>query len=732
MKKNLLLLLIVLMAANSAAQAPQNYYALAQGKQGAALKSALSYTVFWHKVLEYDALWEAFKTTDVTADGFIWDMYSDTTHYVPGGPAQGANMGSSEGNSYNREHSLPKSWFGGMDAYPMSTDLQHIYPTDSYINSRHNNLPFGETAGEIYMSYNGFSKLGNSTLADYTGKVFEPNDRYKGDLARAYFHMVTAYEDQVAAWSSDMMSGDRYSPLSAWALNMLLRWAKNDPVDEKERSRNEAIYLLQGNRNPFIDCPGLEAYIWGDSVAVPFDANRFAHSGGVVQTQSLPDAAGQIFRLVTSSDDLVSGKRYLVVSSKRRQTLGSSGGHYYNAELVSVASDQTIDLRKSHSAPTLLRLAGDASGYVLHTDYGVLLCNNSNTLSTGNDSTAANARWTISFSGDQAVIAGKVNSDRSIRYNSSAQRFSTYTNYGESVMLYVQTDDNPSTGVPAPPYFSPSGGTISAGTAIVITTTTTGASIAYSINGSEETVAPAPVQLVLNEAATITARSLLDGKYSTSRTATYTVAATPPAGDGIYRRVNTTADLIDGEEYLIVCESSSVALGAQSSTYRLGTSVVLSEGYIDLSGATTTPTLLRIAALDDHYTLLAIAENAYLACTGATTTLTTAATAESDKEQWSITLSDGNAIISPKAVPGRAIAYNATPTVPRFALYVQGGSTGKPVSLYVRHQTGTGLSSAPSLSSSTTPAVVYDLQGRRVARPRHGLYILNGKKVMLP
>jgi hypothetical protein len=105
-------------------------------------------------------------------------------------------------------------------------------------------------------------------------RVFEPNNEYKGDLARIYFYMVTCYEPVAGTWTSDMFdaeSEDGYQPFAQWAFDMLMRWAKEDPVSQKEIDRNEAIYQLQGNRNPFVDYPGLEDYIWGSKKEVAFN-----------------------------------------------------------------------------------------------------------------------------------------------------------------------------------------------------------------------------------------------------------------------------------------------------------------------------------------------------------------------------------------------------------------------------------------------------------------------------
>lgn len=265
---------LALVALCAWAQGPHDtgtYYSAADGTKGSALKTALSGIICNHTQRTYKQLWTDFRTTDARSDGKVWDMYSNATNFTFGTDQAGNYK--KEGDVYNREHSFPKSWFG--DAYPMYTDLVHLVPTDGYVNNRRGNYPFGETDGETYKSAGGFSKLGKSTVDGYSGTVFEPNDEYKGDFARIYFYMVTCYEDNVSSWQCDMLSGDKYPALSQWALKMLLRWAKEDPVSKKETDRNEAVYGIQGNRNPFVDYPGLEEYVWGDKTDVPFSYDHY-------------------------------------------------------------------------------------------------------------------------------------------------------------------------------------------------------------------------------------------------------------------------------------------------------------------------------------------------------------------------------------------------------------------------------------------------------------------------
>ena len=283
------------------AQGPNDsgtYYKNADGKKGAELKTALSGIIYDRTeggTLNdaYKALWTHFKTTDARPNGTVWDMYSNKRE-MTFGTDQAGNY-SQEGDVYNREHSFPNSWFGGK-VMPMYTDLFHMYPTDGYVNNKRSNFPFGETNGESYQSANGFSKLGKCTVAGYSGTVFEPNDEYKGDFARTYFYMVTCYEEKLPDWytnyadSRPTLDGNTYPGLSQWQLDMLMKWAKADPVSEKETNRNIAVWGIQENRNPFIDYPGLEDYIWGDKQDQSFSYDHYGDTG-IIDLASDSDAA---------------------------------------------------------------------------------------------------------------------------------------------------------------------------------------------------------------------------------------------------------------------------------------------------------------------------------------------------------------------------------------------------------------------------------------------------------
>ncbi len=247
------------------------YYESARGLSGASLKSELSDIVSDCGSLSYGGLWEAYKVTDKREDGKVIDMYSSITNYVFGGDQCGNYK--NEGDCYNREHSVPKSWFN--DASPMHNDLWHVVPSDGKINGYRSNWPFGEVGSSFKGSVGNFSKWGTSVTPGISGTVFEPNDEYKGDFARMYFFMATRYEDKVGNWSGGVFSRS-FPHIKEGSLNLFLKWHEQDPVSEKEIARNEAIHKQtnQRNRNPYIDYPYLVDYIFGDKTSEVFDPSH--------------------------------------------------------------------------------------------------------------------------------------------------------------------------------------------------------------------------------------------------------------------------------------------------------------------------------------------------------------------------------------------------------------------------------------------------------------------------
>ena len=247
------------------ASVPAGYYYPARNKMKAGLKTALHSTGSPLQVYRYGsgegATWQGFFFTDQNSDGSVFDRYSAIKRYFDG---------YSSISDMHIEHSLPKSWWGGADnmAY---RDLFHLYPSDGRTNSYKNNYPLGIVEEATANYANGVSKIGKNTFGSfYTGLAFEPADEFKGDFARSYLYISTIYEHFAPLWVSPMMQQNTYPVWTPWAIDLLMQWHESDPVSELELQRQEAVYAIQGNRNPFIDYPDLASYIWGPDTLSTF------------------------------------------------------------------------------------------------------------------------------------------------------------------------------------------------------------------------------------------------------------------------------------------------------------------------------------------------------------------------------------------------------------------------------------------------------------------------------
>ncbi len=258
---------------SAAADIPSGYYNAMDGKKKEALKTAACNVIRPHTVLSYNDLFpKYFPTTDVYPEAYNgqqrwWEMYSNEVFLVRNGYS-----------GLNREHSFPKSWWGGSQN-ACYTDLNHLYPSESEANTAKSNYPLGVVKNATFD--NGVTRVGTpvSGQGGNASRVFEPADEYKGDFARTYFYMVTCYQD--LSWKYTYMAKDgTYPSLQPWAIDLLLDWARKDPVSQKEKDRNEAVYGFQGNRNPFIDFPELAEYIWGTRTTETFYLSE--QGGGTV------------------------------------------------------------------------------------------------------------------------------------------------------------------------------------------------------------------------------------------------------------------------------------------------------------------------------------------------------------------------------------------------------------------------------------------------------------------
>lgn len=273
---------------------PVGYYDDANGLTGEALKNTLNDIITNHTEFPYTAtatdVWDLLRDADEDPNntnnvllfysGFSWpkDCQDTNTDLLPDVCFVDGDR-EADYTEWNREHIWSKS-HGDFDEDPdMSssyslgahTDAHHLVAAERAMNSTKNNRFFDDCHDGIDDTDVEDRGFGNYTCGEW---FFEPRDEVKGDVARMLFYMAVRYEGEegdfvdlelavdLKALAPELHLKDNHLPYYG-NLATLLRWHIEDPVDEWEVERNEAIYQFQGNRNPFIDHPEWVTLIWG-------------------------------------------------------------------------------------------------------------------------------------------------------------------------------------------------------------------------------------------------------------------------------------------------------------------------------------------------------------------------------------------------------------------------------------------------------------------------------------
>lgn len=275
-----------------------SYYSGVTATSGKSLQDQLTSIISSGAVnVGYDGLFDVYPDSDARPeDGTLFDMYGDI-HF----PTDSKKCGnySAVGDCWNREHSIPKSWWGSTKNEKYS-DAHHLLPTDGYVNNWRSNYPLGEVSS-IKNSYTfkggvtGVSKLG-------TNNVFEPADVYKGDFARIYFYFATRYQGGATSGNGASVFSTNQTNfyLTESAKTLFLKWHKADPVSIKEVNRNNGVFLHQKNRNPFVDHPEYVEAIWEgtpvttDKVTLSASTLSFAYDSAGAKISATSSDGSQI------------------------------------------------------------------------------------------------------------------------------------------------------------------------------------------------------------------------------------------------------------------------------------------------------------------------------------------------------------------------------------------------------------------------------------------------------
>jgi endonuclease I len=252
------------------AGASGGYYSSANTSSAANLRSSLHNIIDDHSKVSYSGIWAVIAKTeqDPLNANRVLEIYKNASYAKE----------TAGNNFYNREHSWPKS-LGFPDdgatnfAY---TDGHHLFASDITYNSARGNKYFGNCTSSCteYATQTNFSQGGGSGSfpgnSNWTNtSLWQTWIKRKGDVARAMFYMDVRYEggtngntgstepDLRLTNNAGLIAQSTGNATVAYMglLDVLLQWHIDDPVDDREVLRNQAVFDAQGNRNPFIDRP---------------------------------------------------------------------------------------------------------------------------------------------------------------------------------------------------------------------------------------------------------------------------------------------------------------------------------------------------------------------------------------------------------------------------------------------------------------------------------------------
>lgn len=353
------------------AQIPTGYYDGTSTLTGAALKTKLSEIITnGHKDRGYDNLYNGYPNSDTDRyyenDGSVLDIYSEnpsgTDPYVYQHGVKKCGNYSSEGDCYNREHVFPQGYFNSNS--PMVSDIHHIIPTDGKVNGMRSNYPFGKVGSSVSFTSENGSKLGTSISPNYSGKVFEPIDEFKGDIARMILYFATRYETRLSSFdNNDILTNSEFPGVEDWELAVLKQWHTQDPVSQREIDRNNAAYDYQGNRNPFIDHPEFVSLIWGSTTSdteAPSIPTNLTVTGSTSSSVSLSWTASTDNTSVLGYDIYVDGLYKTTVNGTSVTVTGLNPSTTYSFYIK--AKDSSGNISSSSSSVNGTTTAGSGGG----------------------------------------------------------------------------------------------------------------------------------------------------------------------------------------------------------------------------------------------------------------------------------------------------------------------------------------------------------------------------------
>lgn len=312
--------------------------------------------------------------------------------------------------SWNREHVYAKSkGTPNLGTSGPGSDGHHLRPADNTLNSTRGSLLFDDGTG--------------ATAYKTSRGGWFPGNEWKGDVARILMYMYVRYNTRCLPLNITMNPATYSSDFP----DILLKWNVEDPVSDFERQRNNVVYGVQHNRNPFIDNPYLATVIWGGPAAQNTWPDTF--NGGTTADSEAP---------TTPVNLLVSGKTSSSISlswTASTDNVAVSGYDIYVDDVLKTS------VNTNSGIVTGLAPATTYSFYVVAKDAAGNRSGNSSTVQGTTDSTSTPGTGTTCGTEDFESMPA-TNSSYLDREWSNQNIVWTATNARTDKQIYIDGDNN--------------------------------------------------------------------------------------------------------------------------------------------------------------------------------------------------------------------------------------------------------------------------------------------------
>lgn len=280
------------------------------------------------------------------------------------------------GKTWNREHVWPQS-LGTFTTTKCGSDLHHLHPADSKVNSTRCNLPYGVvTTGTSYKTAKTTSGV---TAGYYTSNFYEPLDNAKGDIARTLLYVYVR-------WGETNLTDVIQST------DVLLKWCQADPVDTWEMGRNDSVQSIQGNRNVFIDYPEYAWLIFGKSIP------KCTTPSGKAAATGTTSGSGSTTPAPTTQQYTVSWGKSSTSTGSGTITATANGTTITSGTKVAAGSTIKVTMTPANSSKVSSLTVNSASVPVSNNTYSFVINKNTSMVVTWGKTTSTSTGGTVSSS----------------------------------------------------------------------------------------------------------------------------------------------------------------------------------------------------------------------------------------------------------------------------------------------------------------------------------------------